>query len=132
MLVGSTNVLAGTGIIKITHRFECLLLGLLYGLVTGLVIGLAAYGVRQLPEPVRVEMRFQGTLVPFLRRFVLGLTMGVGVGSGFGLPPGGTLAVGVAFGCAFATPVWLDIPAEGELIRSAGSGWPCAVSSRGG
>ncbi|MBV9141274.1 MAG: NACHT domain-containing protein [Pseudonocardiales bacterium] len=119
MNVGFMNVLAGMGVIHTTHRFEGLLYALYGGSLSGLVTGLA-YGVRQRPEPVQIEMRFRGTLVPFLRWLVLGLALGVGVGSGCGLPLGWVLAVGVVFGCALATPVWLDIPAEVAKVSSPG------------
>jgi len=113
------DVLAGTGVVHTTHRLGGLLSGLCLSLLFGLVTGLS-YGARQRPEPVRVEMRFRGTLARFLRWLVLGLAMGVVVGSGFGLPSGGALAFGVASGCGLAALVWLDIPAEVAKVSSPG------------
>ncbi|HEY2763571.1 MAG TPA: NACHT domain-containing protein [Pseudonocardiaceae bacterium] len=97
------------------HLEDGLGLGPLFGLATGL-----SYCLSKRPQPLRAEMRFRGTLAPFLRRFVAGLAMGVGVGLGAGLPPVGVLVAGVAFGVALAVPVWLDIPADVATVPSPG------------
>jgi hypothetical protein len=114
VLFGFAGVLEGSGVPGLTYR---LALGLLTGFLFGLATGLS-YGLSQRPKPVRVEIRFQRTLVPFLRRFVLGLVLGIGVGFGVGLPYEGALPTGLAFGFAIAAPTWLDIPAEVAKVPS--------------
>ncbi len=97
------------------HLEDGLGLGAIFGLATGL-----SYCLGKRPQPLRAEMRFRGTLVPFLGRFVAGLAIGVGVGLGVGLPPVGILVAGLSFGVSLATPVWLDLPADVATVASPG------------
>ncbi|MGH3830410.1 MAG: NACHT domain-containing protein [Pseudonocardiaceae bacterium] len=116
LVFGFAGVLGGSNIPGLTYRCE---IGLVMGLVFGLSTTFSASVGKRL-APLRVETRFQGTLVPFLRRFVFGFTIGVGVGFGVGLPFEGAFATGVAFGFVLAAPVWLDIPAEVAQVSSPG------------
>ncbi len=102
------------GVADPTYRLAAILVfGLVFGLATGL-----SYGLNKQHEPLRVDARFRGTLVPFLRRFVPGLAMGVGVSFGVGLPYQGALAAGLVLGFTLAASVWLDIPADMTQISS--------------
>ncbi|MGB7798405.1 MAG: trypsin-like peptidase domain-containing protein [Pseudonocardiaceae bacterium] len=116
LVFGFAGVFEGAGVPGLTYR---LALGLITGFVFGLATGLS-YGLSKRPKPLLVEVRFQGTLMPFLRQFVLGFALGVGVGFGCGLPYRAALAAGLAFGFALAVPVWLDIPADVTQMSSPG------------
>jgi hypothetical protein len=116
LLFGFAGVLSGASVPGLSYRLEN---GLGLGLVFGLASGLC-YGLSKKPEPLRVETRFRGTLVPFLRRLVPGLVMGVAVGFGIGLPYEWALAAGLTFGLAVAAPVWLGIPTDASKVPSPG------------
>jgi hypothetical protein len=116
LLFGFAGFLSGAGVPGLSYRLEG---GLTFGLLFGLASGLC-YGLGAKTEPLRVETRFRGTLVPFLRRLGLGLVMGIAVGFGVGLPYEWALAAGLTFGLAVAAPVWLGIPADASKVPSPG------------
>ncbi len=91
--------------------------GFAYGLAFGVASGLA-HGLASLREPSHVEIRFRGTIKPFLRRFTVGLSIGLVLGLVFVLPDGAVLAVGLTFGLAVGLHVWLDIPADVARMSS--------------
>jgi hypothetical protein len=108
LVFGLVGVLGQAGVADPTYRLAAtLVFGLVFGLATGL-----SYGLNKRPEPLRVETRFQGTLMPFLRRFVPGLALGVVVSFGVGLHYREALAAGLTLGVALAAPVWLGIPTD--------------------
>jgi hypothetical protein len=114
LVFGLVGVLAMADVVDPTHRLAAILMfGLVFGLATGL-----SYAFRKLPEPLRIEMRFRGTLVAFLRRFVPGLAIGAVAGLGMGLPYQLAFTAGLALGFALAVSVWLDIPADMARVSS--------------
>src|SRR5215469_5290838 len=62
-------------------------IGIVYGVVFGLA-GFAANSLGRRPIPVRVELRFRGTAARFVRRFAVGLIIGVVLGLGWSLSRG--------------------------------------------
>lgn len=103
--------------------------GISVGLTAGLLFRIAnviggasvpglSYTLRTQPQPLHVELRFRGGLVPFLRQFVTGLGIGLVVGLGMGLPYQAALMTGPVFGFALAAQVWLDKPADVTQVSS--------------
>ncbi|MBV9161579.1 MAG: NACHT domain-containing protein [Pseudonocardiales bacterium] len=114
LIFGSVGVLTQVGVTDPTYRLAATLaFGLVFGLATGL-----SYGLHKQPTPLRVDMRFQGTLRAFFRRFVPGLAIGGALGLGIGLPYQAAFAVALTLGFALAAPVWLDIPTDMAQISS--------------
>jgi hypothetical protein len=91
--------------------------GIAYGLAFALASGLSQ-GLTRPAGPVRAELRFRHTTVPFLRRSVMGLTIGLVFGFAFALPIQGKLAVGLAFAVAVGLHVWVSTPADAAQVSS--------------
>lgn len=91
------------------------------GIVYGLSFGLAGFATNSLGKrkgPLRVELRFRGTALRFLRRFAIGLVIGVVLGFGWALSRGLVLMLGLVFGLALGAHVWLDTPADASRVSS--------------
>jgi len=92
-------------------------IGLVYGLAAALS-GCIANGLGERSGPVRVEVRFRGTGVRFLSRFLIGLAIGVALGLGWSLTAGRIVVLVVIFGFALGLHVWLDTPADANQVSS--------------
>jgi transcriptional regulator with XRE-family HTH domain len=91
--------------------------GVVYGVAFGLA-GFAVHSFGRRPRPLRVELRFHGTAPRFLRRFGIGLVIGVALGLGWSLSHGLVLMLGLVFGLALGVHVWLDTPADARCVSS--------------
>jgi transcriptional regulator with XRE-family HTH domain len=91
--------------------------GIVYGVAFGLA-GFAAHSLGRPQGPLRVELRFHGTAVHFLRRFAVGLVIGVVLGFGWSLSRGLVLMLGLVFGLALGVHVWFDTPADARSVSS--------------
>jgi hypothetical protein len=91
--------------------------GLAYGVAFGIAGGLS-FGLGRPSGPSHVEVRFRGTAKSFFTRFAVGVAIGLLLGVAFALPTGGILAVGLAFGLAVASHVWLGKPADAAKVSS--------------
>ncbi|HKS45793.1 MAG TPA: BTAD domain-containing putative transcriptional regulator [Amycolatopsis sp.] len=88
-----------------------------YGLSTA-VGGCAAQGWGTRSAPLRVEVRFQGTALPFLGRFAIGLVISVVIGVVWSLPIWPVLMLALAFGFGMGLHVWLEVPTEANRASS--------------
>jgi hypothetical protein len=91
--------------------------GLAYGLAFSLAGGLTSGRSHQL-KLSRVEIRFQGTMSWFFRRFTIGLVAGVALGFAFKLPGAAVLVLALSFGLAVGLHVWLNLPADATRVSS--------------
>ncbi|TCO54235.1 BTAD domain-containing putative transcriptional regulator [Actinocrispum wychmicini] len=85
------------------------MMALVYGLSTA-AAGCAAHGWGTRPEPLRVEVRFQGTATRFLIRFAVGAAISVVIGLAWSLPVVVVLILAVVFGFGIGLHVWLKVP----------------------
>lgn len=92
-------------------------IGIVYGVAFAMA-GFAASGLGRRPGPLRVELRFRGTAVRFLRRVAIGLVIGVMLGVAWSLWRGLVLVLGLVFGLALGVQVWLDAPADASQVSS--------------
>ncbi len=89
--------------------------GLAYTLAFGLAAALAiVFG--QPSKPTRIQLRFHGTAMPFLGRFVAGAAVGLALALALRQPDLPAAVSGLVFGMAFATRVWLDIPIDAAEV----------------
>lgn len=90
-------------------------------IVYGAAFGLAGFATNFLgrrPGPLRVELRFRGSTARFLRRFAVGLVVGVVLGLGWALSPGLVVMLGLVFGLGVGVHVWLDTPADASRVSN--------------
>lgn len=91
------------------------------GVVYGVAFGLAGFATNSLGRrkgPLRVELRFRGTTARFLRRFAIGLVIGVVLALGWSLSRGLVVMLALVFGLALGAHVWLDTPADASRVSS--------------
>ncbi|WP_426513177.1 BTAD domain-containing putative transcriptional regulator [Dactylosporangium sp. McL0621] len=88
-----------------------------YGLSTA-VGGCAAQGWGARSGPSRVEVRFRGTALPFLSRFVIGVAISVVIGLVWSLQTGPVVILASAFGFGMGLHVWLEVPTEANRASS--------------
>ena len=95
-------------------------IGAIYGLSFA-VAGCVTHTVGSRPGPLRVEARFRGTAGRFLRRFAVGVLIGVCLGLAWSLSAGVIALLAVVFGLAIGVHVWLDTPVEASRVSSPAS-----------
>ncbi|MFF4492393.1 BTAD domain-containing putative transcriptional regulator [Streptomyces sp. NPDC001544] len=87
------------------------ILAWVYGLSTA-VGGCAAHGWGTRSGPLRVNVRFRRTALPFLGRFVIGVVISVVIGVVWSLPTWTVVMLAFAFGFSMGLHVWLEAPRE--------------------
>jgi hypothetical protein len=88
-----------------------------YGLSTALG-GCAAQGWGSRSEPLRVEVRFRGTALPFLGRFAIGVVISMVTGLVWSLPAAAVITLAFVFGFGIGLHVWLTVPTEADRASS--------------
>ncbi|KAA2252404.1 NACHT domain-containing protein [Solihabitans fulvus] len=95
--------------------------GPVVGVIDGLSTAVAAClanGLGTRPGPLRVEVRFRGTITRFLGRFAIGLLIALAFGFAWSLPIGVVFLLVAVFGFGIGLHVWLDTPADAQQVAS--------------